>query len=1010
MPTENQSPKRASPDLEPRERKESELGRHWLLGLLVLAAAVAALSRGTLRAILQHLEAVQLGVAVLIVLFAVYLWKKTAAPRGLVRDFRERAEAPPPAEQLDKLSEVIAASRQGYRDLIDSLDHLVFTVLLDGEIRAVNRRFAEVFEHSYSELVGHRLDEFLKEPSRAAMEKAASRFVEKRYWTGIVRARLKKSGAVRYFDCVLHATLKDGQVVGASGLATDITHQRESESRFTELFETLQEGVYFSTPEGNLLDVNPALVRMLGYDDKEELVGVNVSSLYLDASQRPSLLAALEERTTVLAQEITLRRKDGTPIICLDNSTAIRDLSGRVIRHQGTLVDITERKHSEEELQKAKEAAEAASRAKSEFLANMSHEIRTPLNAVIGMTDLALDTELTAEQREYLSTVKVSANSLLTVINDILDFSKIEAGKLDLDRIEFDLRYALDDTIRVLALRARQKGLDLACHIPSEVPEALIGDPGRLRQILFNLIDNAIKFTEQGEVAVGIETESQTEEEICLHFVVTDTGIGIPPEKQRLIFEAFAQADSSTTRKYGGTGLGLSISSRLAGLMGGRIWVESETGKGSAFHFTARFGLQTQPATRHLSRDWADLNNLPVLVADNNPAGRRFVEQMLTERQMKPVLVESGRAALDALMRARDAGKPFRLVLADANMPDMGGFALAEQIKQRPELAGVTIMLLTSAGHPGEAVRCRELGVAAYLTKPLNQSTLLDAILTALGASPRDEARPSLVTRHSLREGRQRLHILLAEDNAVNQVLAVRLLTKRGHTVVVASNGREALATLEKESFDLVLMDVQMPELSGFEVTAAIREKEKVTGKHIPIIATTAHAMKDDRKRCLEAGMDAYVPKPIQPRALFEAIEDLTPIPAESEIGAPVEQNSDQVFDENALMNYVGRDVELLGEVVEIFLAECPGYLSRLRKAVTDRDPKAIEFAAHALVGSTANLFARQAVEAASKLEEMGREGILTGVEEAYAALEKEITRLRQALATFGKEHARART
>ena len=319
-------------------------------------------------------------------------------------------------------------------------------------------------------------------------------------------------------------------------------------------------------------------------------------------------------------------------------------------------------------------------------------------------------------------------------------------------------------------------------------------------------------------------------------------------------------------------------------------------------------------------------------------------------------------------------------------------------------------MLLTSGGHPGEAVRCRELGVAAYLTKPLNQSTLLDAILTALGASSRDEARPSLVTRHSLREGRQRLHILLAEDNAVNQVLAVRLLTKRGHTVVVASNGREALATLEKESFDLVLMDVQMPELSGFEVTAAIREKEKVTGKHIPIIATTAHAMKDDRKRCLESGMDAYVPKPIQPRALFEAIEALTPIPAESERGAPVEQNSDQVFDENALMNYVGKDVELLGEVVEIFLAECPGYLSRLRKAVTDRDPKAIEFAAHALVGSTANLFARQAVQVASKLEDMGREGNLTGVEEAYSALEKEITRLRQALATFGKEHARART
>jgi two-component system sensor histidine kinase/response regulator len=979
----------------------------------ILAVAVALLSREALRTIPLRLEALPIGVLVLVVLFGVYTWtrrREIAELRGFVRGFQERLEEPPNADQLEKLAEAISESREGYRELIDSLDNLVFLVLLDGGIKAVNRRFAEEFGQSCKDLVGRHLDEILDEPTRAEIEKFIPTFIEKRHWAGIVQARLKRTKEIRYFDCVLHATLKNGQVVGVSGLASDVTYQRESEARFTQLFEALQEGVYFTTPQGTLLDANPALVRMLGYDSKAELLGVNVNDLYLHAAQRAALLRAVEEQTSVVGREITLRRRDRTPIICLDNSTAIRDLSGRVIRHEGTLVDITERKRSEAELQGAKEAAEAANRAKSEFLANMSHEIRTPLNAIIGMTELALDTELSADQWEYLSAANLSANALLALVNDVLDFSKIEAQKLELDLIEFNSRYALADIVKVLEQRVRRKGLRLAGHLQPGVPEELVGDPGRLRQVLFNLVDNAIKFTDQGEVVIRVEIESTTGDDVCLHFTVTDTGIGIPREKQQLIFDAFAQVDSSTTRKYGGTGLGLSISARLVGLMGGRIWVESEVGRGSAFHFTAHFRLVKTAARRPGSKESVSPKDQPVLVVDDNPKNRRMLEQTLARWQMKPLAVDCGRAALDALEQAQAAGQPFSLVIADTNMPDMDGFALADRIKRNNELTGTTIMVLASEGHPGDAARCRELGIAAYLTRPVSQSTLLDAIMTTLGMQAQSEDQPSLVTRHSLRESRPQLHILLAEDNVINQTLAVRLLEKAGHTVLVAGNGQEALAALEKDRFDLVLMDVQMPLLSGIEATAAIREKEKASGTHIPIIAMTAHAMKDDRKRCLEAGMDAYLSKPIRPDMLFEVIDGLCPTSAGVKTSAPEEQSMSEAVDQTALMSYLGGDVELRDEVVGLFLAESPRCLAEIRKAIEDRDHQSLEFASHALKGSLGNLFAQPAAEAAGTLERMGRERKLLGAKKAYAALEKEIGRLQLALAGLGREHPQRET
>jgi signal transduction histidine kinase/CheY-like chemotaxis protein len=639
------------------------------------------------------------------------------------------------------------------------------------------------------------------------------------------------------------------------------------------------------------------------------------------------------------------------------------------------------------ELANATRVAEEANQAKSEFLANMSHEIRTPLNGIIGMTELALDTKLSVEQREYLTMVKSSADSLLSILNDILDFSKIEMRKLQFEEIPFSTRDHLADLVKPLALRAEQKGLELVCHVLPDVPHVALGDPGRLRQVLVNLVGNAIKFTDRGQILVQLQVEAKDHDYCVLHYFVSDSGIGVPKEKHASIFEPFRQADGSTTRRFGGTGLGLAISSTLVELMGGRIWLESAPHEGSTFHFTVRLNVsdaRPDPAA-------IDLTNLPVLIVDDNAVNRRVLHDLLQRWKMKPTVVDSGPAALAAVTQSRAAGRPFALVLLDANMPGMDGFAVAQAIHEQGGGRATTIMMLSSSGQYDESARCRTAGISQHLTKPIDQRDLLSAIGRALSREslPRPPL-PAAMMASDLPD--RRLHVLLAEDNAVNQRLAASLLERRGHHVTIAGNGIEAVDALSRHRFDIVLMDVQMPEMGGLEAAAAIRARERDGSTHVPIVAMTAHAMKGDRERCLAAGMDEYLTKPLDSRRLCEVVEALAagnpPAPlASAEDGGQLEL-SDHV------LARVGGDRQLLAEISRLFVDDAPRHLARIQQAIDTRDADMLRRAAHVLKGAAANFEADSVVAAARVLEEIGRDCRFDDAAAAWKVMRYEADRL----------------
>ena len=801
-----------------------------------------------------------------------------------------------------------------------------------------------------------------------------------------------------------------------------------SEERYRLLFHRSLAGVFQCFPDGRVLDCNDTFAQIYGYSSREDCLLLNMTSHLAGEQMAVALREVVQQEGRITGFEIPIRRRDGTRRWIMLNATWIdADGDGNGIL-EGTVIDITDQKSAHEAMARAMEAAEDANRAKSEFLANMSHEIRTPMNGIIGMTELALGTDLTPEQRGYLETAAASAESLMTLLDDILDFSKIEAQKVTIDRIDVDLGKLVDDLMLLMAPRAHQKGLELACDVATDVPRLVAGDPHRLRQILTNLLSNAVKFTIAGEVVLRVTVDLAQDHRVDLHFAVSDTGIGVPIDKQRLIFDAFTQADASTTRQFGGTGLGLAIASRLTELMGGRIWLESEPGSGSTFHVLLPFERREAASALPPSDVQTTLAGRRVLVVDDNATNRWILHDMLRRLDMVPTLAADGPAALAALEEARQAGQRFDLLLFDYQMPGMDGRELVERVRrdEPPDPAPPVILMQSSIDvddHAGSRT-----GVLV-MTKPIRQTMLQQTISSALrldaGRSAPATPGPRLPdAAQAPRPQPRALRVLLAEDNAVNQRLFVTLLEKHGHSVTVVSDGRAAVDALAAGTFDVVLMDLQMPVMGGLEATGHIRRAEESTGRHVPIIALTAHALKGDRERCLAAGMDDYLSKPVHGPDLLARLARIAgggaPLPPPAPTVVPTAGASSAAASTPAVpgaagpasgaaagdspirledvLQRVDGDRELLAEITQIFAQQSGELLASLRTAAAAGDARTVEQHAHTLRGSVANFGARRAAQLAQDLELAARGNDLAPAWGMIDALAAEIIAIERAL------------
>jgi len=894
--------------------------------------------------------------------------------------------------RLHNLDLVPSARSAAVRDMPDA--HIVIDHRLN--VVDLNSAAEEVIGLPASEVVGR---------------SATTLFASNEQMQGLIRSpRADEREALLEWDGLEHnceirvSPIKDRwlRLRGHKLAIHDVTPIATAEERYRKLFQQSKDALLIHDAGGRIVDANGAALDQFDYT-LEEILSLDITALYPPGARDKwddALGKTLNEGYADF--EVEFRRKDGTLFPAEVGSSLITVTGQHIV--QVIVRDITERKRVQEEWKRAKEAAEAASFAKTRFLANMSHEIRTPMNAIIGMTELVLATELDRKQRTFLTSVESSADALMSLLNDILDASKIEAGRLDFDPVQFNLLDCLMDSVNVLSIRAQQKGLALTCTLDDDVPRSVVADPGRLRQIIINLVGNGIKFTKQGEVKIHVSAEQCTDDFARLHFVVSDTGIGIPPEKAETIFDPFIQADNSTTREYGGTGLGLTIVSQLVDLMDGRIWVESEVGKGSVFHFVAELDLH-DPEVRGALATADELQGMNALIVDDNSPNRLLFGEMLKNFGIKPHAAPSGADGFDALLEKSREGDPYRLVILDANMPEMDGFDLAAKIRKETEITAPTLMMLTSGGERGDGARCRKLGIIAYLRKPIASTMLRQAILMSLAAEKDENGPAQLITRHSMREARRPLDVLLADDNPVNQDMAVFMLEGAGYRVHVVDNGREAVEALAADNkFDVVLMDAEMPEMDGLEATRTIRRAERGTGRHIPIVAMTAHAMKGDRQRCLRAGMDAYLPKPVRSEKLFEMIARVTngdTVAAGVDLATddpPADIPNDEVMDLAAALKLAKGRQDLLARVAVVFLDDYPRVMDGMRGSLAGDDYEAARKAAHRLKGSLGTFAAGRARQAVVRLEEAAAAGNREEVDALVPLVESELGTLKPEL------------